>query len=45
MYATFEFLKTEYMPNSSRYSDSFKGGMVSVAQTIKYKKRLKADEF
>ena len=39
------FLNTEYVPDSSRYSDSVKGGMVSVAQTIRYKKRLKANEF
>ena len=33
------------MPNSSRSSDSLKVGMVSVAQSMRDKERLKVDEF
>ena len=39
------FLKAEYMPNSSISSDSLKVEMVSPAQSMRDKKKLKFDKF
>ena len=37
--------KNEYSPNSSRSAECFKVRMVSLAQGMREKKRLKGDEF
>ena len=40
-----KFLKTDYTANSSKSTDSFNVEMVSPAQSMRDKKRLKGDEF